>query len=234
MTRNPLAILALLICATTSPAADSVKRTPREALQAFDDLIGSWRSTCEPSGTREERRKGFWLEDAAWEWRFKGDDAWLVAAFEKGKHIASAELHYVAENDRFRLDITTPMKAKQSFEGTLSDRRLTLDRRDETTHEDQRFVVTLLHSNRYLYRYETRPEGRTAFAMVWQAGATKQGVPFASTDDGPECVVSGGLGTIKVTHNGQTYYVCCTGCRDAFKDNPEKYIKEYEARKKKK
>jgi YHS domain-containing protein len=37
-----------------------------------------------------------------------------------------------------------------------------------------------------------------------------------------------------VTYKGKTYYVCCTGCRDAFKENPEKYIKEFEESKKKK
>ena len=55
---------------------------------------------------------------------------------------------------------------------------------------------------------------------------------FATVDDGPECVVSGGKGTMAVSFQGKTYYVCCTGCRDEFKANPEKYVKEYEAKKK--
>jgi YHS domain-containing protein len=33
-----------------------------------------------------------------------------------------------------------------------------------------------------------------------------------------------------VSYNGKDYYVCCSGCRDAFKENPEKYIKEAEAK----
>ena len=37
-----------------------------------------------------------------------------------------------------------------------------------------------------------------------------------------------------VSYKGQTYYVCCSGCRDAFHEDPERYIKEYNARKKKK
>ena len=49
-----------------------------------------------------------------------------------------------------------------------------------------------------------------------------------------ECIVTGGLGTIAITYKGQTYYVCCTGCRDAFNENPEKFIKEWEAKKAKK
>jgi len=36
----------------------------------------------------------------------------------------------------------------------------------------------------------------------------------------------GGLGTIEVTHAGKSYYVCCTGCRDYFNENPEKFLKK--------
>ena len=45
-------------------------------------------------------------------------------------------------------------------------------------------------------------------------------------------LVTVGLGTIEVTHNGQTYHVCCTGCRDYFNENPEKVLAEYKAKKK--
>ena len=48
---------------------------------------------------------------------------------------------------------------------------------------------------------------------------------------GARNIVSGGLGKIKVSYKGQTYYVCCTGCQEAFKDDPEKYLKEYAERK---
>jgi hypothetical protein len=47
------------------------------------------------------------------------------------------------------------------------------------------------------------------------------------------CIVSGGLGKITVSYKGKTYYVCCSGCRDAFSDQPEKYVKEWEAKQKK-
>ncbi len=63
-------------------------------------------------------------------------------------------------------------------------------------------------------------------------GATKKGVPFASKGDNqPECIVSGGLGTIKVRYKGKTYYVCCSGCKAEFDEHPEKYVKEYEQKK---
>ncbi len=125
-------------------------------------------------------------------------------------------------------------KEERTFEGTLEKRRLTLRREDSKTKQTQQVVMSLLHSNRYLYRYEAKAAGSTVFSQVYQVGATKNGVAFAGEEDKPECVVSGGLGTMPVSYKGKTYYVCCTGCRDAFKEEPEKYIKEFEENKKKK
>jgi hypothetical protein len=97
-----------------------------------------------------------------------------------------------------------------------------------------RAEYSLLHHNRHLYRFETRPAGTTvAFTKKYQVGATKEGVAFADVPKGPECIVSGGLGTMKVLYKGKEYYVCCSGCRDEFRENPEKYIKEAEAKAKK-
>ena len=82
---------------------------------------------------------------------------------------------------------------------------------------------------RFVYRYAVKPKGRTVFNKVYQVAANKEGESMAAKGgaaQGPECIVTGGLGTITVSYKGKTYYVCCTGCRDAFNDNPEKYIAE--------
>jgi hypothetical protein len=227
-----LVSLALLLPAVVADAP--AKPTAREALQAFNDLIGSWRGSGEPYGTREEKQKGFWLETISWEWRFKGEDAWLVANIEKGKHYTAAELRYLPDKEMYQLTLKTTAKDTLQFTGALKDRRLTVERKDEGKKETQRLVISLLHANRYLYRLEVQPEGRRVFTSVFQVGATKEGVPFAAASDKPECVVSGGLGTIAVTFKGKTYYVCCSGCRDAFKEEPDKYVKEFEEKKAKK
>ena len=62
----------------------------------------------------------------------------------------------------------------------------------------------------------------------------REGESLATAKKKNECVVSGGLGTIAVSFKGETFYVCCTGCRDAFNENPQKYIDEFRARKGKK
>jgi YHS domain-containing protein len=229
---------ALLLCCFLLPvlapvvaADDAPKRTPKQALQAFNDLIGSWNGLGEPNGTRAEKEKGFWQETIAWQWQFKGDDAWLATTFDKGKYFASGELRYLPDADLYQLTMRTPAKDELVFKGPLEEHKLTLERTDDKTGETQRLVFSLLHSNRYLYRYDVKPADRSAFRQIYQVGVTKEGESFASVDEGPECVVSGGHGTLTTMYKGKTYYFCCTGCRDAFKDNPEKYIKEYEARK---
>ncbi|HEY1187619.1 MAG TPA: YHS domain-containing protein [Gemmata sp.] len=244
------AVLFLVACAVLDHGArhsdticlcDTAKpRAPKEALQPFNVLVGAWKGSGAPEGTKEERAAGAWEETITWEWKFKGDDAWLALTFTKGKHFTKGELRYTAEKTgsepKFTLALTTADKGTATFAGKLTDQNkvLVLTRTDGPVAEEQRLVFSLLHSNRHLYRFESRPAGTAvAFTKKYQVGATKQGEAFANVPKGPECIVSGGLGTMKVTYKGKDYYVCCSGCRDEFKENPEKYIKEAEAKAKK-
>jgi YHS domain len=232
------AALTLLMTGVDAPKVE-LPRSAKEALQPFNVLVGSWRGSGAPEGTKEEREAGAWNETAVWVWQFKEKDAWLSVTFDKGKHFTKGELRYTPEKDqvRFTLKLTTPDKTTATFVGSLTDKDtvLALVRTDGAATEEERLVFSLLHNNRHLYRIETRPANTTvAFTKKWQVGATKEGVPFADVPKGPECIVSGGLGTIKVSYKGKDYWVCCTGCRDEFKSDPEKYIKEFEAKQAKK
>src|SRR6516165_2423658 len=117
--RLALALVLVVIVLPAGGADTPAKPTVREALQAFNDLIGSWRGAGEPNGTREEKQKGFWQESIAWGWHFKGDDAWLAATIEKGKHYTGAELRYLPEKGVYQLTVQTPAKESLTFIGTL-------------------------------------------------------------------------------------------------------------------
>jgi hypothetical protein len=233
--RIGLAVVLVVGMGQVLTAGEPSPKSPKEALKAFNPLIGSWRATGTPEGTLAEKQRGFWTESMSWEWQFKGRDAWLEVVLDKGKYFVRGELRYLPARDLYQLAMNTPARETLTFTGPLKERTLTLERVDETKKETQRLVVDLLHENRFVYRYEVKPEGRPLFKKVYQVGVTKEGEAFAGpADTQPECVVSGGRGTIAVSHKGHTYYVCCSGCRTAFKDEPEKYIKEFEARKKEK
>jgi hypothetical protein len=204
------------------------KSTSKEALQAFNDFIGTWKGSGEP----KPNSKDFWSETLSWKWRFKGDDAWLVMKIDNGKFFKGAELRYLPDKKRFQLTATNKDGKKLVFAGVLKDDILTLDRVDQEKRETQRIKMNLAAEGaRFIYRVEHRPAARTVFYPDFQVACTKEGESLGGEEKKVECIITGGLGKIAVSYKGQTYYVCCTGCKDAFEENPEKFIKAYEARK---
>jgi YHS domain-containing protein len=210
------------------------EKSPREALKPLNILVGSWKGNGSPEGTLEEKQKGHWQETVTWEWQFKDADAWLAVTFEKGKYFTRGDLRYRPGKDDYELTLTTVAKDKLTYAGKLTGTQLALERPVPEAKQVERLTFSLLHDNRITYRVETRPETGTAFTRKYLVGLTKEGEAFADVGRSErECIVSGGTGTIAVNYEGKTYYVCCSGCRDEFKANPAKYVKEWEAKRKK-
>jgi hypothetical protein len=229
-----VALGAACFLPTAIIANDQAQRPPKEALQAFNDLIGSWRGTATPAGTKDEQQRNFWMESITWQWQFKDKDAWLSVAFDKSKYFTKGTLRCAADKDSYVLTLVTPANEERSFTGQLSDKTLTLDSAPDGKGDVERVVVTLLHDNRFLYRLDKKKAERTSFTNVFKVGATKEGVAFAAGSGKPECIVSGGLGTVPVEYLGKTYYVCCSGCASEFRADPAKYVKDFEEKKAKK
>jgi len=219
-----------LLAGEPSKGIDAEKKVaPREALKPFNILIGKWKAAGVPEGTVEQRQNGHWSEVLDWGWQFKADDAWLIVSFEKGKFFKSGELRALPKENAFQFKVETTDKRTLVFEGVFKERYLTLERIDEKTKDNERLVFALLQDNRITYWSEVKPADKTLYTKLYRVGATKEGEPFATVGfNEKECVVSGGQGTQLVTFKGKTYYVCCSGCRDAFNESPEKYVVEFE------
>lgn len=236
-----LLVLGIGLCfvsAQPAAAADSAAaKKAREALQEFNDFIGGWKGSG-GLGTPERPKpdsKGIWKESIDWGWRFKGDDAWLTMTVTDGKYFRSGELRFLPDKKAYQLTVANKQDQKLVFEGELKKGRLTLVRIDPKTKDTQQLEMNLAGDGvRFIYRFATKPEGRTIFTPEYYVALNKEGESIGAKDKKNECVVTGGLGTIPVSFKGMTYYVCCTGCREAFMENPEKIIKEYLARKGKK
>src|SRR5689334_13381907 len=84
----------LPVCQCDAPAKTM---TPKESLQPFNVLVGSWKGSGTPEGTKEERIAGAWEETVSWEWKFKDQDAWLAVTFAKGKYFTKGELRYTPD-----------------------------------------------------------------------------------------------------------------------------------------
>src|SRR5438067_12569974 len=129
-----LAAVATALLAQTGLVADGQPpKTPRDALQPFNDLIGSWCSTATPNGTKEDQLRNFWVETIAWEWQFKDKDAWLTVAFDKSKHFTKGTLRYVQEQDHLVQTLVPLIKEELTFTGHPKDKLLTLDSEQHAT-----------------------------------------------------------------------------------------------------
>jgi hypothetical protein len=228
-----LRIVALAVIgvglATLSAPAGGQSSSVKEALQALNDYIGGWNG----SGTSERNRTEIWKETGSWSWRFKGKDAWLTLELKNDKRFKGGELHFVPDKGSYQLTAIDLAGKPLVFQGELKRSKLYLTRVDPDTKETQQLQLnTAGGGDRLIINYAVKPPNRTLFTKEYQVAMTREGVSFASGAKKVECIVTGGLGTMGVSYKGMTYYVCCSGCRDAFNENPEKFIKEYQERKK--
>lgn len=217
------------------------KSASKEALSPFQDLVGGWNGTGQP---KRNSTTGAWREKAEWRWKFSGEQVALEYAVEEGKLLKSAQLLFDPKTKTYRLKTIELGTAKdqtieREYVGEPSGNKLVFDTPAKEGAEGRRITVTRLNEKRTLVLFEQKGAGQNFFNRIAEVGYTREGTRLAESDQtGPECVVTGGAGTIKVSYKGETYWVCCTGCRDAFNDDPEgvlaDYRKKLEERKKKK
>ncbi|MGF1579640.1 MAG: YHS domain-containing protein [Gemmataceae bacterium] len=226
-------VLLLLGLTSFAVGEDNQKAAAQKALQPFGILVGKWKGSAAPL-VRTDSQKYFWSEKQTWSWKFDKKDAWLVVDFSKNKIYDSGELRYLPKKKQYQLTLKTVDKKTHTYQGTVKSKRFTAVGEDPATKAQQKLVFTLLRNTRYYYQYSRQEKGRRLFKAIYRVGVNREGVLFARGSGQPECIVSGGLGTIEVTYKGKTYHVCCSGCAAEFEVDPERYIAEYKSKQAKK
>lgn len=229
--KNMLVTLVAVVVTSTVVADDRSKA--KEALQALNDYVGSYQGNGSPDKPRPDPKES-WREKLNWGWKFKGNDCWLHLDIDPGKLFKSADLRFVPDKDRYQLTATTNAGEKRVYEGSLKGDFLILDFTDPDSRDVERLKMNMAGEGaRFIYCVERKRAGRTIFAKEMRVECSKEGESLAGGGKKNECIVTGGLGSIAVSHKGTTYYVCCSGCKEAFQENPDKYVKEFNEKKKK-
>jgi len=214
---------------TGSPT--ETRQTQRAALEPFQSLVGGWRGVGQP---KRGSNVGAWSETAEWVWDLKGTEGpVLCVKFAEGKQLQSARLGFDPDKKEYVLEGKLANDEVRRLTGVRTGNRLVLESRaeDQTVHQ---VTLTLLNEKRTLLLYQSRPPRATQFTRVAEVGYTRSGTRLAEEGvTGRECIVTGGLGTIQVEYKGKMYWVCCTGCREAFIDDPEAILAEAAIRAKK-
>jgi len=223
----------LLVCAVAVAAADDAAAPSladqKRALSALQAYVGSWRGVGQP---KRGSTQGAWTEELAWSWRFAPGRAMLVFSSPQGKFFTAGELSPSSKRGQFRLIGTRPDGTREAYSGRLTDERLVL--RADQHAPDRPAQITLRQvadGDRMLILYERALNENGQFTRLAEVGFTRKGSGFGQGASYRECVVTGGLGTISVEHQRQTWNVCCTGCRDLFTDDPAGVLADYRQRK---
>jgi hypothetical protein len=223
--------IALLASALAFSFADDQGKVSLEQQKAelskIQAVVGAWKGVGQP---QRGSTKGSWTEESEWKWKFDKGIAELVFTSEKGKYFSEGELTYTGGKRPFVLQ-TTAGDQKTRYEGTLNaDGSLLLEADKASDDQPARITLRLVAGNDRMIVLMEKKNGET-FSRIAEVGATRKGSGFGKGAIYIECIVTGGLGTIEVSHEGKTYHVCCTGCLEVFKEDPAGTVKEYLARK---
>ncbi|WP_406695209.1 hypothetical protein V5E97_29650 [Singulisphaera sp. Ch08] len=227
-TNSPKLLCAFLLVGCVGSVGSAAtppggRREAQAALKPYGSLVGKWRGSGMPE---RGKVKGAWREEATWAWKLSADDAALEATIDKGKYLKSVVLHAGPKPQTYTLVATLADGTSRTYQGVANARKALVLAAEGPGTGVRRITLTLLHESRLLLKLEMQDPDNGTFYQLGEVGYTRDGIAFAAGESGPICIVTEGRGTMAVSYKGKTYHVCCSGCRDLFKENPEAVLAE--------
>lgn len=225
--QTSLLILFLAVGMAADEAPPVPVKDPRAALEKIQSIVGGWRGVGQ---VQRNSSKGAWKETANWVWDLKRMTPSLKISVKDGKQLKSGDLSFDVERQEYVFSSEDPAGEKREYRGKFDKDRLALVAVHENKDEE-RLTLSFLNNKRTTLLFEKKGAESASYQRVAEVGYTREGTRLAVEGvSGKECIVTGGEGTIQVTHQGKKYWVCCSGCAAAFEDDPEGILKEYAAR----
>lgn len=228
---------------SNSAATEQQAESVLSAMQPLQILLGKW------NGTSRKAQ----LDAPEWVWDFRSNRSQPALKFqsEKNVYIRSGELTYLPDERKYQFSWSTPdgeqrvlkgdfTKAVQDVAGDGNNKqlqrtyKLTLTEPPSPSSEQWQLAIEQFDNDRYVVEIERR-RGAGAFQRLDTINTLREGTSFALSDSDygdRTCIISQGLGTMTVSYKGQSFYVCCTGCKAAFEEDPPRWIAKWEARQK--
>ncbi|MBA4031516.1 MAG: hypothetical protein C0478_11600 [Planctomyces sp.] len=239
---QPIQLGATSTTGASSAADEGKLDSVMDALKPLQVLLGRWKGNA---------RKAL-LDQPEWVWDLTTDPRQpaLVIKSPDGKYIREGRLTFQIDDQTYRLTTTDAEGITRSWKGNFTrevqdvagdDDKLQRTYKLEfvesplvASDEVWKLALSQQDNNRYLIELD-RQRGAGTFVRVDTVNTQREGTSFALSDSDygdKECIISQGLGTISVAYKGQSYWVCCTGCKSAFEDDPERWLAKLAERKK--
>jgi hypothetical protein len=220
------------------PAALATQAEREQAISELKPLavlIGDWKGVAQP---KRGSSVGAWQEKASARWDFHGDHTTLQARFDPGTLIRTLQFTVLDNKAPWQLHLEQPNGELRELTCTNKAQPASADQSSSFVFESddaelQRLRCTIRRINeiRITILLEERSAQQTSWRRMAEIGMTRAGERLASSNAGErQCIVTGGLGTIRVSFEGKTYYVCCEGCQQVFDADPAGTIAAYRKR----
>lgn len=231
----PAAVISVCFVALSQPAPQSAKQQAifaadgRVPLATLNFLVGDWRGVGQP---RRGSNVGAWSETVSCAWDFSTTTPAIVLTADKGQQFESLRFFWEEGRRAIVLEQKQPSGVitytAAAPEEAVS--KLVLLSAMDSEQTVYRCTIQQLSDIRATVLLEKQTSAGGSFRRTAQIGYTRSGQRLAIAGANQrKCIVTGGLGTIPVTHQGKTYYVCCQGCVQAFQDAPDEIIADYQA-----
>ncbi|MEZ6122724.1 MAG: hypothetical protein R3C49_06045 [Planctomycetaceae bacterium] len=231
-----------------SVSAEARHRSIMEKLKPLQGLLGQWRGT-----TRKEYDGSKAVDSHEWVWDLKTNPAQpaLAVKSDRSPYVRQARLTWDPAGNCFQLICTDQASVERTYTGDFTDPVHEIVGPDDKLHkvfriaftqtpesaeqsggESWQLALTRQENDRYLLEVEKR-RGTAPFRRYDTVSTQRDGTSFAANDSDygeKECIISQGLGTIAVSYQGKSYWVCCSGCKAAFEEDPETWIARAEQR----
>ncbi|MEZ6041281.1 MAG: hypothetical protein R3C20_12285 [Planctomycetaceae bacterium] len=202
-------------------------------LKAFGGLIGEWRGVGQP---QRGSNRGAWTGKLAVAWQFEPSVVMALSSSDGKLFRALTISAGRAATNEPQLNILLPDGKGVDCELITSESATSkwVFRSADQEPNGQlqyRCTIRLLSEIRATVLLEQRSGQASVFRRIAEVGYTRAGERLAQEGSNErQCIVTGGRGTMTVTFQGNTYYVCCDGCRQAFDADPQGVIEAWRKR----
>ena len=223
------AIVLALVLWVSGPA-DSLKPPGHPPVKkVWAEMVGQWRVSGQP---KRGSSAGAWTTSGKRQWDIGVDgepvkSKRLRLTLATGPKAGVIEFQADQTSGEFKtMKFLSPKGDERQFERLLqesSDRFVYLSTDSKGVNEE-RWTFQQRSRDRWLVLLEGRKTKTGEWSRIVEIGLTRDGTSIALGDGQPKCIVTGGQGTISVNVGGKSYFVCCSGCREALLDDPQAFI----------
>lgn len=200
-----------------------------DALRNLNSLVGTWRGVGQ---VKRGSRIGSWSEETTVVWNFEKETPKVRFTAKGGKHFDTLQLKWDEKTQQVVM-LQKFENSELTYRGQFPEEwpgKLELLTDADGNGIQHRCTIQQLGDIRATVLLEKRSTPTGSFRRIAAVGYTRAGERLAVVGGNQrKCIVTGGLGTIPVTHENRTYYVCCEGCLQAFNAAPDAIVAEYKA-----